>query len=116
MLFRRRIVIQAQNDQEVRAALEDDFHHFRVSIRHNSEILTDKAKKKLIDTLNLVLAELHKPTTNWNTYFKNVGYSIMLLGSLGSIAGGAVGVKQLNDSKKKLEEANQEVQQSLNFN
>jgi hypothetical protein len=41
MLFRRRIVIQAQNDQEVRAALEDDFHHFRVSIRHNSEILTD---------------------------------------------------------------------------
>ena len=41
MLFRRRIVIQAQNAHEVRAALEDDFHHFRVSIRHNSEILTD---------------------------------------------------------------------------
>lgn len=87
-----------------------------IELISNSEILTDKAKKKLIDTLNLVLAELHKPTTNWNTYFKNVGYSIMLLGSLGSIAGGAVGVKQLNDSKKKLEEANQEVQQSLNFN
>ena len=83
-----------------------------IDIISKSEILTDKAKKRLIDNLNAVLAELHKPTTNWNTYFKNVGYSIMLLGSLGSIAGGAVGVKQLQDSKKKLEEANQEVQQS----
>lgn len=83
-----------------------------IEIITNSEMLTEKAKKRLIDSLNSVLSELHKPTTNWNVYFKNMGYSIMLLGSLGSIAGGAVGVKQLMDGKEKLEEANQEVQQS----
>ena len=83
-----------------------------IELINKSEILTDKAKKKLVDNLNKVISELHKPTPNWNTYFKSVGYSIMLLGSLGSIASGAVGVKLLQESKKKLEEANLEVQQS----
>src|SRR5690606_37127516 len=34
MIFRRRVEIHTQHNGEVRAALEDDFHHFRVSIQH----------------------------------------------------------------------------------
>lgn len=40
MLFRRRVEIHTQQSGEVRAALEDDFHHFRVSIQHEQEIVT----------------------------------------------------------------------------
>ncbi|HDZ57796.1 MAG TPA: DUF2889 domain-containing protein [Pseudomonas xinjiangensis] len=40
MLFRRRVEIHTQKDGEIRAALEDDFHHFRVSIRHHQGVVT----------------------------------------------------------------------------
>lgn len=83
-----------------------------IDIISKSDILTDKVKKKLTDSLNSVISELHKPTTNWNVYFKNVGYAVMLLGSLGSIVGGAAGYEQIMESKEKLEQANDEVQQS----
>lgn len=41
MLFRRRIEISAPNQREVRASLEDDFHHFRVSISYADGAITD---------------------------------------------------------------------------
>jgi hypothetical protein len=43
-IFRRRVTIAAFEDeagQGIRAALEDDFHHFRVSLWHKSGILQD---------------------------------------------------------------------------
>lgn len=41
MIFRRRIEIHQHPDGEMRAALEDDFHHFRVSIRHAQGLVID---------------------------------------------------------------------------
>ncbi|WP_320331905.1 DUF2889 domain-containing protein [Halopseudomonas formosensis] len=40
MIFRRRVEIHTQHNGEVRAALEDDFHHFRVSIQHQHGTVT----------------------------------------------------------------------------
>jgi len=72
MLFRRRIEIRAQPGNEIRAALEDDFHHFRVSIRHDFETLTEvhgwavrfpydacpSAAHQLNDLLDMPLSEI----------------------------------------------------------
>ncbi|WP_421912030.1 DUF2889 domain-containing protein [Marinobacter sp.] len=41
MLFRRRIEINAVSQDEIRATLEDDFHHFRVAIRYANGKVTD---------------------------------------------------------------------------
>lgn len=83
-----------------------------ISLINASPLLSEKAKKRLVENLSNVIAELHKRNPNWSNYYKNVGYSIMLLGSLGSIASGALGVNELLESKKILEEANSEVQHS----
>jgi hypothetical protein len=39
-VFRRSIAIVA-HAQEARAAVEDDYHHFRVRLRHDDEVVTD---------------------------------------------------------------------------
>lgn len=41
MLFRRRIEISAPSRCEIRASLEDDFHHFRVSITYADNTVSD---------------------------------------------------------------------------
>lgn len=83
-----------------------------IEIIRNSDILTEKVKNKLTEMLNSVISELNKTKTNWNTYFKNINYTIMFLGSLGSIAGGVAGTQQILDSQEKLKQANIEVEKS----
>lgn len=83
-----------------------------IEIIRDSEILTEKVKNKLTEMLNSVISELNKPKTNWNIYFKNIGYTIMFLGTLGSIANGAAGIQQIIKSQEKLKEANNEVQKT----
>jgi hypothetical protein len=49
-VFRRRVDIiatSARDAGEVRAALEDDFHHFRVRVRHRAGVVTDIAGEAL---------------------------------------------------------------------
>tara|TARA_R110000850_G_scaffold81515_8_gene175240 strand:+ start:20506 stop:21243 length:738 start_codon:yes stop_codon:yes gene_type:complete len=41
MVFNRRIEIHAQSNGDIRAALEDDFHHFRVSLSYTGDVVTD---------------------------------------------------------------------------
>ena len=83
-----------------------------IKLINDSEILTKGVKDKLTNSLNNVISELNKPSTNWNTYFSKISYVIIFLGSLGSIAGGVAGVENLLSSRKKLEEANLEVQKT----
>lgn len=83
-----------------------------IQLINDSEILTDKVKKKLTDRLNKVLSELHKSNSNWNTYFQQVGYCIVFLGTISTIASGATDITQLIESRNKLEEANTSIEKS----
>lgn len=79
------------------------------------ETLTEKSKKQIIDYLNKVLRELDRENVNWSKIIGRIKETIIVLGALGSFAGGVTPL--LTQAKDKLEETTIVIQQtSINLN
>jgi hypothetical protein len=83
-----------------------------IELINGTELINKKTKDRLIDSLNNVITELNKPTTDWNFYFKKVTHTILLLGALTSIGSDAIGIASIIESKEKLEEANKHLEKT----
>jgi len=76
--------------------------------------ITEKSKKQLIDYLNMALSDLGREHVNWSRFVGRIKETVIVLGALGSLAGG---VTSLIQAKDKLEETATVIQQtSINFN
>ncbi len=83
----------------------------------NDNTLSAKAKKAIIDYLHKALIEFDKPSSNWTLIFGQLKQSIIILGALGSIAGGIANASPLFAAKEKIEEATVLVEKtSININ
>ena len=72
-------------------------------------ILSDKSKKKILKYLSDTIQELVNPKTNWKSFFIKTAEVIIVLGALGSLAGGVESGSNLLRAKKKVETAKQEI-------
>lgn len=77
--------------------------------------ITEKSKKQIIEYLNKVLRELERENINWSKIIGRIKETIIVLGALGSFAGGVTPL--LTQAKDKLEETTTVIQQtSINVN
>lgn len=85
-----------------------------VELISSEETLSEKTKKQLISYLNKVIRELDYTYTNWTSVIGKIKETIIVLGALGSIAGGVASIDKI---KNKLEETNEEIKRtSVNIN
>lgn len=90
-----------------------------IDLINESDLINQKARDRIIDSLNKVISELNKPTTNWDLYFKRISHTILLLGAFTTIAKDTVGIAKIIETKEKLEEANSHLEKTsitVNYN
>jgi hypothetical protein len=80
-------------------------------------IISTKSKNKLKKHLNDCITELVNPKSNWSFFFSRIAETTIILGSLGSIAGGIAATSNLFEAQEKVEEAAKTVvNTSVNIN
>lgn len=85
-----------------------------IDIIRDDESLNEKSKNIIIDYLSKALSELERERVNWTRFLGRIKETVIVLGALGSFAGG---VTPLFTAKDKLEQSTEIIQKtSLNFN
>lgn len=85
-----------------------------IELIEEDKSLTEKSKKELINYLNKVLKNLEREHTNWSGIIGKIKETIIVLGALGSFAGG---ISPLFQAKEKLEESTTVIEKtSVNLN
>ena len=85
-----------------------------IDLISNDNNLTKKSKEQLIQYLNKVLKNLDSEHTDWTKVIGKISQTIIVLGALGSFAGG---ISSLVKAKEKLEETTVIIQKtSINLN
>ncbi|PZW37967.1 hypothetical protein LX95_02760 [Mesonia algae] len=97
------------NKQQIKELIEES-----IDLIKSDEILTEKSKNQLIKYLSKVLNNLDSKNTDWTNLIGKIKEVVIVLGALGSFAGG---VSSLIKAKEKLEETNEIIEKtSVNFN
>jgi len=100
-------------DNSNKQKIKDLINEAIVLIRDDST-LTEKSKKSIIDYLERALTELERDRVNWTRFIGRIKETIIVLGALGSFAGGA---SSLFKAQEKLEQTTIIIQKtSVNFN
>ena len=85
-----------------------------IELINSDDFLSLEAKNKIVNRLLGIIDELHRKDTNWSGVFGKIKEAIIVLGALGSLAGG---VYAITDAATKLEEAEKIIQEtSINTN
>lgn len=85
-----------------------------ISLIEEDDSLTEKSKKQIVDYLNKALRDLDREHINWSRFIGRIKETIIVLGALGSFAGG---ISPLIKAKDKLEETTVIIQKtSINLN
>lgn len=92
-----------------------------IKIIESSDKISDKAKKSILNHIKKALNEIDKPKPNWTITFGRIKETIIILGAIGSLAGGIYGGISghiaMNQAKGKLEEAEKIIEKtSINLN
>lgn len=75
-----------------------------IQLIQQDESLNEKAKQKIISKIIEIINNLENPNTKWTVVLGSIKESIIILGALGSLAGGCVGLAQAADKLKDAEE------------
>lgn len=87
-----------------------------IALIRNDDTITTKTKNSIIDYLEISLRELDRERVNWTRFLGRIKETIIVLGALGSLAGGA---SFLFDAQGKLEQTTTIIQKTsvnINFN
>jgi hypothetical protein len=100
-------------DNSNKHKIKDLINESIILIKEDSA-LTEKSKKSIIDYLEKALSELERERVNWTRFIGRVKETIIVLGALGSFAGGSSSIFQ---AQEKLEQTSIIIQKtSVNFN
>jgi hypothetical protein len=100
-------------DNSNKQKIKDLINEAIILIREDGT-LTEKSKKSIIDYLERAISELERERVNWTRFIGRIKETIIVLGALGSFAGGA---SSLFQAQKKLEQTTVIIQKaSVNFN
>jgi hypothetical protein len=100
-------------DNSNKQKIKDLINEAIILIREDST-LTEKSKKSIIDYLERAISELERERVNWTRFIGRIKETIIVLGALGSFAGGA---SSLFQAQEKLEQTTIIIQKtSVNFN
>ncbi len=77
--------------------------------------LEKKAKDKIIKRLQAIISELQNQKTNWKDVFGKVRETIIILGALGSLAGGTAVLSQASQKIKQAEVVIEETSINNNY-
>ena len=75
-----------------------------IQLIQQDESLNEKAKRKIINKIIEIIKSLENPDTKWTVVLGSIKESIIILGALGSLAGGCVGLAQASEKLKDAEE------------
>jgi len=99
------------NKQKIKDLIKD-----AIELIESDNTITNKTKNNIIDYLQSSLRELERERVNWTRFLGRIKETIIVLGALGSFAGGA---STLFEAQEKLEQTTTIVQKTsvnINFN
>ena len=78
--------------------------------------LTEKTKKNIVDYLNTALKELDRERVNWARFIGRIKETVIVLGALGSLVGGASSLYHAQDKLEQTTIVIQKTSANINYN